>query len=254
MVALLDRATRRSANGVGAAVAPTPRYEEVEVVVVGDTTVTGLLTTPEHPIGVVVFVHGSGSSRNSPRNRLVARVLNQAGLATLLLDLLTPEEAHNRANVYDVDLLAGRLVDVTGWLRNQSTTSSLPVGYFGVSTGAAAALVAAADSRVAVRAIVSRGGRPDLADRVLARLTVPTLLIVGGRDHVVLKLNRQAQAAMPGTCQLAVVPGATHLFEEAGTLEEVADLARDWFVEHLGRQRGVCQPAEVTAQSGRSSS
>jgi len=254
MVALLDRATRRSANGVGAAVAPTPRYEEVEVVVVGDTTVTGLLTTPEHPIGVVVFVHGSGSSRNSPRNRLVARILNQAGLATLLFDLLTPEEAHNRANVYDVDLLAGRLVDVTGWLRNQSTTSSLPVGYFGVSTGAAAALVAAADSRVAVRAIVSRGGRPDLADRVLARLTVPTLLIVGGRDHVVLKLNRQAQAAMPGTCQLAVVPGATHLFEEAGTLEEVADLARDWFVEHLGRQRGVCQPAEVTAQSGRSSS
>lgn len=193
----------------------------------------GHLTVPEKPRGIVVFAHGSGSSRHSIRNRYVAEVLTGAGFATLLFDLLTPEEERNRANVFDIELLASRLIDVTGWLATQPDTASLPVGYFGASTGAGAALVAAADPRVNVRAVVSRGGRPDLAGDSLGSVVAPTLLIVGGRDQVVLELNQRAQAVIPGKCQLTVVPGATHLFEEPGTLEQVAKLACDWFIDHL---------------------
>jgi predicted alpha/beta-hydrolase family hydrolase len=202
-------------------------------VTAGAVLVAGHLTIPEHATGIVVFAHGSGSSRHSPHNRYVAEVLNQAGLATLLFDLLTPAEERNRANVFDIELLARRLVDVTGWLAGQPDTASLPVGYFGASTDAGAALVAAADARMKVGAVVSRGGRPDLAGRFLAEVAAPTLLIVGGRDDVVLVLNRRAQAAIPGECELTVVPGATHLFEEPGTLEQVAKLACDWFIDHL---------------------
>lgn len=233
VVALLDRA--RTGFGAAAARGDPPRDEEVYVTA-GPVSVAGRLTIPGQPTGVVVFAHGSGSSRHSPRNRYVAEVLNNAGLATLLLDLLTPDEERNRANVFDIGLLARRLVDVTSWLAGHPDTAALPIGIFGASTGAGAALVAAADPGVKVAAVVSRGGRPDLAGDALRQVRAPTLLIVGGRDEVVLELNRQAQAAIPGVCELAVVPGATHLFEEPGTLERAATLARDWFLEHLGGQ------------------
>ena len=207
------------------------RDEEVRVCA-GPVTVAGHLRIPEQPVGIVVFAHGSGSSRHSPRNRYVAAVLNDAGLATLLVDLLTHEEEGDRANVFDIGLLARRLVDVADWLTTEPDTAALPIGYFGASTGAGAALVAAADPRVAVFAVVSRGGRPDLAGAALRQVRAPTLLIVGGHDEVVLELNQQAQAAMSADCKLAVVPGATHLFEEPGALEQVAELARDWFMSH----------------------
>lgn len=218
------------------------RDEEVRVTA-GPVCVAGHLTIPERPTGIVVFAHGSGSSRHSPRNRYVAEVLNTAGLATLLFDLLTTDEESNRANVFDIGLLAGRLVDVTIWLAGQPDTATLPVGYFGASTGAGAALVAATDPRVKVGAVVSRGGRPDLAGVSLRDLHAPTLLLVGGRDEVVLRLNRQAQAAIPGDCQLVVIPGATHVFEEPGTLEQVAVLARQWFVHHLSGSTSDVRPA-----------
>lgn len=208
------------------------RDEEIRVAA-GPVSIAGQLTIPENPRGVVVFAHGSGSSRHSPRNRFVAQVLNQAGFATVLFDLLTPGEERDRANVFDIGLLATRLVHVTSWLAAQPDTASLPVGYFGASTGAGAALAAAAHPGVKVAAVVSRGGRPDLAGESLRNVHAPTLLIVGGRDEMVLRLNRQAQAAIPAECEVAVVPGATHLFEEPGTLEQVAALARDWFVERL---------------------
>ena len=242
VIALLDRA--RDGFGEPAVVAaddPPIRDEEVRVSA-GQVSVAGHLTIPERPVGIVAFAHGSGSSRHSPRNRYVAEVLNEAGLATLLFDLLTPEEERNRANVFDIGLLARRLVDVTGWLARQPDTAALPVGYFGASTGAGAALVAAADPRVNVAAVVSRGGRPDLAGPSLTDVLAPTLLIVGGRDDVVLDLNRQARAMIPGVCELAVVPGATHLFEEPGALEQVAALARDWFIEHLSRVAAPAKP------------
>jgi putative phosphoribosyl transferase len=238
VVELLDRAREgfREAVATGAADDPPLRDEEVRVAA-GPVVVAGRLTIPEKPTGIVVFAHGSGSSRHSPRNRYVAEVLNQAGLATLLFDLLTPDEERNRANVFDIELLARRLVDVTGWLASQPDTAALPVGYFGASTGAGAALVAAADAGVKVAAVVSRGGRPDLAGEALTKVRAPTLLIVGGLDDLVLELNRRAQAMMPSKCKLTVVPGATHLFEEPGTLEQVAALARDWFVDHLSTPR-----------------
>ncbi len=181
----------------------------------------------------MVFAHGSGSSRHSPRNRYVAQVLNAAGFGTLLFDLLTVEEERNRANVFDIELLASRLVGVTTWLTGQTDTASLPIGYFGASTGAGAALTAAADPRVQVNAIVSRGGRADLAGRALTKILAPTLLIVGGLDHDVIELNRRAQAMIPGRCELAIVPGAGHVFEEPGTLRQVAELACNWFAEYL---------------------
>jgi putative phosphoribosyl transferase len=199
----------------------------------GGVRLAGYLTMPEDTPQVVVFAHGSGSSRHSPRNRHVASVLNDAGLGTLLVDLLTPEEEADRANVFDIGLLAGRLAQVTGWLRAQPGAAQAAVGYFGASTGAAAALRAAAEPGAGIAAVVSRGGRPDLARPRLAAVTAPTLLIVGGRDEVVLDLNRRARAELRCENDLAVVPGATHLFEEPGALDAAAGLARDWFFGHL---------------------
>lgn len=243
VIALLDRARADFAGPAAASVAGNPRLGDGEVEVrAGEVTVSGHLTVPEQPIGIVVFAHGSGSSRHSPRNRYVAEVLNRAGLATLLFDLLTPAEELDRANVFDIELLAERLVGVTQWLADQPGTATLPVGYFGASTGAGAALVAAADPRVRVAAVVSRGGRPDLAGQALSKVHAPTLLIVGGHDRLVLELNRRAQAAIPGPCKLEVIPGATHLFEEPGALEQVAVLARDWFTDHISRMVASANP------------
>jgi putative phosphoribosyl transferase len=220
---------------------PSSRDEEVEVSA-GRVSLAGHLTIPERPLGVVVFAHGSGSSRHSPRNRHVAGVLNQAGLGTLLFDLLTRQEERDRALVFDIELLAERLVSVTQWLTTRPETAHLRVGYFGASTGAAAALWAAADPGADVAAVVSRGGRADLAQDRLSRVHTPTLLIVGGRDKIVLQLNRHALAVMPCETRLSLVPGATHLFEEPGALDEVAELAGDWFVSHLA-------PAELGSMS-----
>jgi len=193
----------------------------------------GDLTLPATPHGIVAFAHGSGSSRQSPRNRAVARALNDAGLATLLFDLLTPAEEADRANVFDIGLLATRLLAANRFLSARDDTRALPLGYFGASTGAAAALVAAADAGTGVRAVVSRGGRPDLAAQRLPDVVAPTLLIVGGDDRDVLELNRQAFARLRCERDLAIVPGATHLFEEPGALSEVARLAVDWLTRHL---------------------
>ena len=211
---------------------PVPRDEEVRVSA-GSVRLAGHLVVPEHARGLVVFAHGSGSSRHSPRNRSVAKLLQEAGLATLLFDLLTPQEELRRDAVFDIALLARRLTDVTAWVRTQPGCASLPIGWFGASTGAGAALRAAAEPDADVAAVVSRGGRPDLAGPDLARVRAPTLLIVGGDDHVVLGLNEQARAQLRCESRLAVVPGATHLFEEPGTLAAAAALARDWFVDHL---------------------
>lgn len=197
----------------------------------------GMLVVPEDAAGIVLFAHGAGSSRLSPRNRYVAGVLQQAGIGTLLFDLLMEAEAADRANVFNIGLLASRLMQATHWLREDASTRDLPVGYFGASTGAAAALVAAARLPDVVAAVVSRGGRPDLAGRELANVRAPTLLIVGGRDEEVLELNRQAMTLIPAEKELVVIPGATHLFEEPGALERVAELARDWFSKYLGRAR-----------------
>ncbi len=192
--------------------------------------VEGLLASPPVPVGLVLFAHGSGSSRLSPRNRQVARALREAGLATLLFDLLTEAEAQDRHKVFDIPLLADRLAAAMDALAARPASAALPIGLFGASTGAAAALRSAATRGAAVRAVVSRGGRPDLAGAgALARVTAPTLLIVGGEDHEVLALNRSAAALMTCPVSIEVVPGATHLFEEPGALEEVAQLAAGWF-------------------------
>jgi putative phosphoribosyl transferase len=190
---------------------------------------------PEQAHGIVLFAHGSGSGRLSPRNNAVAHVLQSAGLATLLADLLTDDEAQNRRLVFDIDLLASRLLDCTLWARTEHDTCSLPIGYFGASTGGGAALVAAAQGGAGVRAVVSRGGRPDLAGNYLGDVRSPTLLIVGGKDEPVIELNEQALATLSCTRKLVIVPGATHLFEEPGALEDVARLARDWFLRYLAR-------------------
>jgi putative phosphoribosyl transferase len=208
------------------------RDDEVAVPA-GSVTLAGHLRTPAGSSEVVVFAHGTGSSRNSARNRFVAEVLNCAGLGTLLFDLLTPAEADERANVFDIELLAGRLGAATDWLHGRLSECELAIGYFGASTGAAAALWAAAEPGASVSAVVSRGGRPDLAGPRLAAVRTPTLLVVGGDDDVVLELNRRARDQMRCETALAVVPGASHLFEEPGTLERAAELARDWFVDHL---------------------
>ncbi|MES2342494.1 MAG: alpha/beta family hydrolase [Pseudomonadota bacterium] len=196
----------------------------------------GDLRAPDDARGLVIFAHGSGSSRFSPRNQEVARALNEAGLATLLLDLLTEDEARNRANVFDIDLLAERLTQAIDWARAEPALAALPIGLFGASTGAAAALTAAASRPQAVAAVVSRGGRPDLAEAALDQVTAPTLLIVGGRDEPVIAWNQAAQRRLGGPSRLEIVPGATHLFEEPGTLEEVIELALDWFSERLGAE------------------
>jgi len=188
----------------------------------GERTVHGNLTLPRGAQAVVVFAHGSGSGRYSPRNQYVAQVLQEAGLGTLLLDLLEEREADDRRNVFDIRLLASRLQATAEWLEQQTDTKGLALGYFGASTGAGAALLAAASAPESVRAVVSRGGRPDLASDVLPEVTAPTLLIVGGDDEVVLELNREAFNLLTCTRQLDIVPGATHLFPEPGALEEVA--------------------------------
>lgn len=200
----------------------------------GEVDLPGILTLPPYPTGVIVFAHGSGSSRLSARNRFVADALVEANFGTLLFDLLTEAEARDRANVFDILFLAERLWAATGWVARYPATADLPVGYFGASTGAAAALVAAASAGPRVRAVVSRGGRPDLAGDFLARVKVPTLLIVGEADFTVLDLNRTALSHLGGVRQLVVVPGATHLFEEPGALDRVAGLAAFWFGRHLG--------------------
>jgi putative phosphoribosyl transferase len=240
VIACLERAaTPQSAAQAAAPRAagngdPPARGEEVESQA-DSIRLAGYLTVPQNAPGIVVFAHGSGSSRHSPRNRHVAGILTGAGLGTLLFDLLTPEEELDRANVFDIGLLAGRLAGVTRWLRAQPRAANAAIGYFGASTGAAAALWAAAEPGASIAAVVSRGGRPDLARPRLAGVTAPTLLIVGGHDEAVLDLNRRAQAELRCENDLAVVPGASHLFEEPGTLDIAAGLARDWFISHLTR-------------------
>lgn len=203
----------------------------------GKATLAGALTLPEDATGVVLFAHGSGSSRHSPRNRYVASVLQRAGLGTLLMDLLTRDEeavdAQSGHLRFDISLLAERLVGATEWLRSQEETKPLKAGYFGASTGAGAALVAASKLPHGVKAVVSRGGRPDLAGSALPHVEAPTLLIVGGRDIPVIGLNEQAYAQLRCAKELNIVPGASHLFEEPGALEEVARLAAEWFKRHL---------------------
>ena len=207
----------------------------------GSATLDGNLTTVDQTEAFVLFAHGSGSSRHSPRNQFVARTLNEAGLATLLFDLLTPEEEsvdlYTREHRFDISLLAERLVYATRWAKQQKQTQDLRVGYFGSSTGGAA-LAAAAELPEEVGAVVSRGGRPDLAGQALPKVKAPTLLIVGGEDHVVIELNEQARAQMKCECKIEIVPGATHLFEEPGTLEQVAKLASNWFLLHAAVSAG----------------
>lgn len=193
----------------------------------------GLVSIPEEPVGTVLFAHGSDSSRLSPRNQAVARGLNRVGIATLLFDLLTSDEARDRRNVFDIELLADRVQGAVAWVITHDATRQLPVGLFGASTGAAAALVAAAELAGDVGAVVSRGGRPDLAGDHLWRVRAPTLLLVGSHDVQVLELNRQAMAKMTSEVELEIVAGATHLFSEPGALDEVTDLAGRWFITHL---------------------
>jgi putative phosphoribosyl transferase len=222
------------------AAAPTPPppdlhpLREVEVEVRDGIRLRGVLAVPPAMRGMVVFAHGSGSGRHSPRNAMVASVLQRAGLGTLLFDLLTVDEEQHRSEVFDIELLAGRLEEVTCWLRSQPEAGGASVGYFGASTGAGAALCAAARQGAEIAAVVSRGGRPDLAGESLGEVRAPTLLIVGGRDEIVLRLNEQARAKLRCENRLVTVPGATHLFSEPGTLAIVAELARDWFLAHLG--------------------
>jgi dienelactone hydrolase len=219
---------------------PIAAVERSVVIQAGGAELEGNLAIPQGARGIVMFAHGSGSSRHSSRNKFVAEVLRRAGLGTLLLDLLTPQEeqvdAHTRHMRFDIDLLADRLIGAMRWLDTQDDTRGLSVGLFGASTGGAAALVAAARRPDRVDAVVSRGGRPDLAGDELPHVHAPTLLIVGGRDTVVIELNKQAIARMVAPVELVIVPGATHLFEEPGALEQVAQLARDWFVRYLAPQ------------------
>jgi len=244
VVDLLERAHRLhpptgSDTGVEAGSDPgsgTGFDAEVDVGI-GGFSLPGHLTIPPDAVGVVVFAHGSGSSRHSPRNQFVADQLQAAGLGTLTFDLLTDAEAADRRNVFDIGLLGSRLLRATDWVRDHPAVAGLPVALFGASTGAAAALVAASDPSRPVAAVVSRGGRPDLAGNRLDHVHAPTLLIVGGADTTVLSLNQQAQRSLGCENALTVVPGATHLFEEPGTLEQVAQLAADWFVEHCRSDR-----------------
>ena len=219
-----------------ASVATRPQTRRVNArdVVIGPLGLAGTLHQPPSASALVVFAHGSGSSRFSPRNRAVAEALNAQGIATLLFDLLTPDEESERANVFDIPLLAERLIDVVRWIDTQPELKRLPLGLFGASTGAAAALVAAAELGMRVGAVVSRGGRPDLANAALEQVTAPTLLIVGGFDDVVIELNEQAYARLTAPKAIEIVPGATHLFPEPGTLDVVITHAARWFNAYLG--------------------
>ncbi|HZT07527.1 MAG TPA: dienelactone hydrolase family protein [Chloroflexota bacterium] len=227
-----------------------PTEDPVEQTVqldLGEVRLEGTLVLPPGTRGVVLFAHGSGSSRFSPRNRFVARKLQEGGIGTLLLDLLTRQEEMIDARTghlrFDIGLLAERVIGAADWLRTKADTRAMRIGYFGASTGAAAAIVAAAREPTWVSAIVSRGGRPDLAESDLRRVQTPTLLIVGGRDFEVLDLNRAALEQLPGVKALEIVPGATHLFEEPGALERVAELARGWFATYLGQMRDRARAA-----------
>jgi putative phosphoribosyl transferase len=227
--------TKPSPNAPGGSHA-AGSLEQLVHIPAGAAAIEGALALPAAAAGLVLFAHGSGSSRHSPRNNYVARVLRERGLGTLLLDLLTPEEDQDVRTRFDIPLLTERLRAATRWVRAQPATQALPLGYFGASTGAAAALMAAAALGPQVQAVVSRGGRPDLAGNAqLARLQCPVLLLVGGRDEEVLALNRLAAAQMRCPHEIVVIPGATHLFEEPGTLEAVAQCAADWFVRYLTR-------------------
>ncbi|HXL36277.1 MAG TPA: dienelactone hydrolase family protein [Ktedonobacteraceae bacterium] len=212
----------------------TNHLEQLVHIPIGSIKLEGSLALSRQAPGLVVFAHGSGSSRFSPRNNFVARVLREAGIGTLLMDLLSEEEDAIYQTRFNIDLLTERLLLATNWLQEQPSTKNLVIGYFGASTGAAAALKAAAFEGSKIGAVVSRGGRPDLAEEALSRVQSPTLLIVGGNDDIVIKLNREAYARLKGKKQLVIIPGATHLFEEPGTLEEVARLATDWFKQYLG--------------------
>lgn len=212
------------------------RYEHNVKIGHGEPALAGILGLPPDPSGVIVFAHGSGSGRLSPRNNFVAHHLQQNSLATLLLDLLTPDEAEDRRNVFDIDLLANRLLLAKAWLEEEPRTKKLGIGYFGASTGAGAALQAAARDSSNIQAVVSRGGRPDLAEAYLPSVTAPTLLIVGGWDEPVIEMNQSAYKLLTCTKKLIVVPGATHLFEEPGTLEQVAKHAEKWFRLHLHQE------------------
>lgn len=214
-------------------VSASSKNAETRDVRIGDKGVAGTLVIPAEAEALVVFAHGSGSGRFSPRNQAVARELNQRGIATLLLDLLTPDEETDRANVFDIHLLSRRLIDTVHWLDEQPETRGLSIGFFGASTGAAAALVAASELGDRIGAIVSRGGRPDLARDVLARISTPTLLIVGGADVLVVELNEQALERLRGPKVLKIVPGASHLFPELGALEAVIEHAALWFKTYL---------------------
>lgn len=216
------------------------KTKKMDVTIPADAVrLRGILGLPAAPRGVVLFAHGSGSGRLSPRNQFVAGILQEAGFATLLADLLEEMESEDRRNVFDIDLLTNRLLANARWLRDQPEMRELPLGFFGASTGAAAALQAAALAPEIAAAIVSRGGRPDLALKVLPRVKAPTLLIVGGEDWPVIPLNEKAYALLRCPKEMVIVPGATHLFEEPGKLEEVSSLARDWFLRHLGAAAGV---------------
>ncbi len=199
---------------------------------VGTVVLHGNLTIPENPSGIIIFSHGSGSSRLSPRNNYVAKVLQQKGLATLLFDLLTEQEDTIYENRFDIDLLTARLIEVTNWVKNYALTKGLHIGYFGASTGAASALRAAASLGNDIKAIISRGGRPDLAMKDLHKVTAPTLLIVGGRDDIVIQLNKKAYQKLQCILELKIIPGASHLFEEPGKLEEVANTSALWFIKN----------------------
>ncbi|MBM3654509.1 MAG: alpha/beta hydrolase [Alphaproteobacteria bacterium] len=219
-----------------------PKFKTIDVVI-GSRRLAGAVQLPHDPRGLIIFAHGSGSSRFSPRNLFVAKQLVEHGFATLLFDLLTEEEALDRRNVFDIPLLGARMREAIAWALLIDETRDLPIGLFGASTGAAAALVAAADETARVAAIVSRGGRPDLAGEALERVQAPTLLLVGGYDFQVIELNRRALRRLQCEARLDIVPGATHLFEEPGTLEIVVDHAADWFLRYVivgntGRGRG----------------
>ncbi|MDP1948904.1 MAG: alpha/beta hydrolase [Nitrospirota bacterium] len=207
--------------------------EETVRITRGPLSLEGVLGLPTKAIGIVVFAHGSGSGRFSPRNNFVARYLQQGQVATLLLDLLTPDEAEDRRKVFDIDLLADRVLFAKGWLEQDDRTKRLDIGYFGASTGAGAALQAAARDPSSIRAVVSRGGRPDLAEPYLPSVAAPTLLIVGGDDEPVIEMNRTAYRLLSCPKRLVIVPGASHLFEEPGTLEQVAEHALAWFQHYF---------------------
>jgi putative phosphoribosyl transferase len=243
VVDLLARPASRLSTPTQAAT-DEPLVREVEVEMRNGIRLRGVLAVPAALRGMVVFAHGSGSGRHSPRNAMVASTLQSAGLGTLLFDLLTVDEERHRSEVFDIELLAGRLEEVTCWLRSQPEAAATPVGYFGASTGAGAALCAASRQGVEIAAVVSRGGRPDLAGERLGEVRAPTLLIVGGRDEIVLRLNEQARAKLRCESGLVTVPGATHLFSEPGALAIVADLARDWFLAHLGHPGRGRVPAQ----------